>query len=199
MKKKQITSRDEQILLLLKEFDFLTRDQLSRHFDLGKVRNTNRVLFNLSDYLMTVKEGHQTVYYLSKVGRDYVDCDKIRKKGNHLQHTIMRNQFRLFYGCPRDWQNEMKVILEKNNYIIVDAMFTRNNFQHFLEVDNLQTMKENREKIKRYKQMIQNFFIQFGHYPTIVWLTTTELRRKQLLEECKELSNTKVYTLADIR
>lgn len=198
MKKRQLTSRDEQILLLLKEFDFLTRDQLNRHFDLGKVRNTNRVLFNLADYLMTVKEGHQTVYYLSKLGREYVGCDKLRKKGNHVQHTIMRNHFWLFYGYPRDWQNEMKVILEKN-YIVVDAMFTKNNFKHFLEVDNLQTMKENREKIKRYKQMIQNFLMQFGYYPTIVWLTTTGLRKNMLLEACEELPKTKVYTLSDIQ
>lgn len=197
MKKKQLTSRDEKILLLLKEFDFLTRDQLSRHFDLGKVRNTNRVLFNLSDYLMTVKEGHQTVYYLSKVGREYVDSDKPLKKGNHVQHTLIRNQFWLFYGCPRDWQNEMKVILEKN-YIVVDAMFTRNNFQHFLEVDNLQTMKENREKIKRYKQMVQIFLQQYGYYPTIIWVTRTEHRRKQLEKACEGLK-VKVYTIDDIK
>lgn len=193
-----MSNRDEQILLLLKERDFLTRDQLNRYFNLGKVRNTNRVLFNLSDYLMTIKEGHHTVYYLSKLGRDYVDCDRIRKKGNHVQHTIMRNDMWLHFGCPRDWQNEMKVVLEKNN-IIVDAMFTKNNFQHFLEVDNLQTMKENREKIKRYKQMIQNFYPQFGYYPTIVWLTTTELRRKQLSESCKSLPGAKVYTMTDIK
>ncbi|WP_419958993.1 replication-relaxation family protein [Psychrobacillus sp. BM2] len=197
MKRKQLSSRDQQILFLLKELDFLTRDQLSRRFKLGKVRNTNRVLFNLSDYLMTVKEGHQTVYYLSKIGREYVDCDKIRKKGSHVQHTIMRNQFYLFYGCPRDWQNEIKVIVEKNN-IVVDAMFTKNNFKHFLEVDNIQTMKENREKIKRYKQMIQNFLLQFGYYPTLLWLTTTELRRKQLLEACEGLK-VKVYTISDIK
>lgn len=182
----------------MKEFDFLTRDQINKKFNLGKVRNTNRVLFNLSEYLMTVREGHQTIYYLSKFGREYVDCDKIRKKGNHVQHTIMRNQFWLYYGCPKDWQNEMKVILEKK-YIVVDAMFTRNNFHHFLEVDNLQTMKENREKIKRYKQMIQNFRVQFGYFPTVVWLTTTVLRKKQLIEACKDLPSVKVYTLDEIK
>ncbi|MEK3976032.1 replication-relaxation family protein [Psychrobacillus sp. FSL K6-1267] len=196
--KKNLSPRDEEILLLLKKFDFLTRDQLNKRFNLGKVRNTNRVLFNLSDYLMTVKEGHQTVYYLSKIGREYVGCDKIRKKGNHVQHTIMRNQLWLYYGYPRDWQNEMKVILE-NKYIIVDAMFTRNNFHHFLEVDNLQTMKENREKIKRYIQMIHKFRLQFGYFPTIVWLTTSEVRRKQLLEACKDLPSVKVYTLNEIK
>lgn len=198
MKKKQLSNRDEQILLVLKEHDFLTRNQLNRYFNLGKVRNTNRILFNLSDYLMTVKESHDTVYYLSKLGRDYVDCDKVRKKGNHVQHTIMRNQFWLYYNCPKDWQSEMKVVLEKNN-IVVDAMFSRNNFQHFLEVDNLQTMKENREKIKRYIQMIQKFYLQFAYYPTIVWLTTTELRRKQLQDSCKSLHGAKVYTMTDIK
>ncbi|MEA0565691.1 hypothetical protein [Lysinibacillus irui] len=46
--KKQLSNRDEQILLLLKKFDFMTRDQLSRYFNLGKKRNKNRVLHNLS-------------------------------------------------------------------------------------------------------------------------------------------------------
>ncbi|WP_144511634.1 replication-relaxation family protein [Bacillus sp. FJAT-22090] len=197
MKKKQLTSRDEQILLRLKELDFLTRDQLNKLFKLGKVRNTNRVLFNLSDYLMTIKEGHQSVYYLSKLGREYVDCDKVRKKTNNVHHTIMRNQFWLFYKCPKDWQSEMKVMLDKN-YIVVDAMFTRNNFKHFLEVDNLQSMKANREKIKCYKEIIDTFVTQFGYYPTLVWVTTTEHRRRQLEMACVGLK-VKVYTMDDIK
>ncbi|MEK4085157.1 replication-relaxation family protein [Psychrobacillus sp. FSL K6-1415] len=195
---KQLSQREEQILLLLKRLDFLTRDQLNTYFNLGKVCNTNRVLRNISEYLMSIRLGYQSIYYLSKIGRDYVDCDKIRKKGNHVQHTIMRNQFWLFYKCPRDWQNEMKAVIDSKTTIVVDAMFTQNGFQHFLEVDNLQTMKENREKIKRYRVLMDTLVKQYGYYPTLVWITKTEHRKKQL-EKASEGLKVKVYTFDDIK
>lgn len=196
MKVKQLSQREEQILLLLKRFDFMTRDQLSQYFKLGKVCNTNRVLRNLSDYLLHVREGYQTIYYLSKEGRNYVNCEKIRKKGGHVKHIVMRNQFWLFYNCPKDWRNEIK-ISDGTTSIIVDGMFSRNGFKHFLEVDNLQTMKENREKIKRYKLLMDNIVQQMGYYPTVVWLTTTELRRRQLQDACQGLKF-QVFTINDI-
>ena len=133
---KQLSQREEQILLLLKKFDFMSRDQLNQYFTLGTVRNTNYVLRNLSEHLMSIREGYQSIYYLSKIGRDYVDCEKIRKKGNHIQHFIMRNQFWLFIKCPRDWKNEVKISNGKD-LVVADAIFTRNGFYHFLEVDNL--------------------------------------------------------------
>lgn len=197
MKKKQLNSREEQILLLLKKFDFLTRDQLSRYFDLGKVCNTNRVLRNLSEYLMSIREGYQSIYYLSKLGRDYVDCQKIRKRGNHVHHTVMRNEFWLYYKCPRDWKNEVK-ISNGNDSVVADAVFTRNGFYHFLEVDNLQSMKENRAKITRYKNLLESLVKQYGYHPTLIWLSTTEHRRKQL-EKDNDGLKAKVYTLSDIK
>lgn len=198
--KKKLNSRQERILLSLKKFDFMTRDQLQRHFRLGKTRNTNRVLGDLSTYLMNIREGYQSVYYLSKEGRDYVGCEKIRKKGGHVQHTIMRNEMWLHYGCPPDWKSEIKVS-DGRTQVIVDAMFMKTLQYHFLEVDHTQTMKENRIKIERYKALMENGLIakKLGHFPTVVWLTTTELRRKQLQETCKGLPSVKVYTLADIK
>ena len=175
----------------------MTRDQLSRYFNLGKKQNTNRVLHNLSSYLSSIRDGYETIYYLNNLGRHYVDCDKVRKKGGHEKHTIMRNEFWLFYKSPRDWKNEVK-ISDGTTSIIVDGMFTRNGFQHFLEVDNLQTMKENREKIKRYKELMPSLLKQLGYYPTLVWLTTTELRRQQLEASCGGLK-CKVYTINEIR
>ncbi|MBG9453324.1 hypothetical protein ABE61_04345 [Lysinibacillus sphaericus] len=175
----------------------MTRDQLGRYFNLGKKRNTNRVLHNLSSYLSSIRDGYETIYYLNNLGRIYVGCDKVRKKGGHVQHTIMRNEFWLFYKTPRDWKNEVK-ISDGTTSIIVDGMFSRNGFQHFLEVDNLQTMKENREKIKRYRLLMDSLMKQLGYYPTIVWLTTTELRRQQLEASCGGLK-CKVYTINDIQ
>lgn len=195
--KKQLSSREESILLLLKKFDFLTRDQLNRYFKLGTIRNTNRVLNDLSSFLSSIRDGYETIYYLNNNGRTYVDCDKIRKKGGHVQHTVMRNEFWMFYKCPRDWKNEVK-ISDGTTSIIVDGMFSKNGFQHFLEVDNLQTMKENREKIKRYRLLMDSLVKQMGYYPTVVWLTATELRRKQLEEACGGLK-CKVYTINEIQ
>lgn len=200
MKLKRLSNREEQILLLLKRFDFLTRDQLNRYFRLGTIRNANRVLGYLSDYLTSIREGHQTIYYLNKNGRAHVGCDKIRKRGGHVHHTVMRNEFWLFYGCPSDWKSEIKVSDGKAT-VIVDAMFMKTMQHHFLEVDNTQPMKENRIKIARYKALVENGLIaqKLGHFPTVVWLTTTELRRKQLQEACKTLPNVKVYTVTDIK
>lgn len=178
----------------------MTRDQLSRYFRLGSKRNTNRVITALSDYLSHVRDGHNFIYYLNANGRAYVDCNKIRKKGGHVEHTIMRNEFWLFYGNPHDWRNEVKVSDGKAT-IICDALFTKSLRYHFLEVDHTQPMAENRTKIARYKELHNNGLLtqKLEHFPTMVWLTTSELRRNQLLEACKELPLAKVYTFAEIK
>ena len=197
MQKLKLSKRDEQILLLLKKFDFLTRDQICKYFKLGTDRNANKVLYRLSDYLTSISNGYQSIYYLNKKGRDYVDCEKIRKKGGHVQHVVMRNDLWLHFNCPNDWRNEIKISNQKIS-IVVDSVFTLNGFYHFLEVDNLQSMKENRAKINRYKDLLESLIKQFGYYPTFVWLTTTEHRRKQLEKACGGLK-VKVYTLDDIK
>ena len=197
MKVQQLSQRNEQILLLLKKFDFLTRDQLNSYFKLGTVRNANYVLRSLSEYLKTIREGYQSIYYLSREGREYVDCEKVRKKGGHVQHIVMRNDLWLYFKCPNDWRNEVK-ISDENTSVVADAVFTRNGFYHFLEVDNLQSMKENRAKINRYKELSDSLVKQFGYFPTLVWLTTTEHRRKQLESACNGL-NFKVFTINDIQ
>lgn len=200
MKKRGLSNREESILLLLKKFDFMTRDQLSRYFRLGAKRNTNRVISGLSDYLSHVRDGHSFIYYLNSNGRQLVDCNKVRKKGAHVEHIIMRNEFYLFYGCPSDWRNEVKVSDSKAT-VICDALFTKSLRYHFLEVDNTQPMSENRAKIKRYKELYDNGRLakSLQHFPTLVWLTTSEFRRNQLQEACKEFPLTKVYTIGEIK
>lgn len=198
MRKKPLSNREESILLLLQKFDFLTRDQLNKYLDLGTIRNTNRVLNNLSNYLQCVRNGYQSIYYLNREGRIYVGCDKVRKKGSHIEHTVMRNDMWLYQGCPSDWKNEMKVDNKKTS-VIADAMFNKNGYSHFLEVDHLQTMQENRSKILRYKELMPNIALQLGHYPVLLWMTTTELRKKQIAEACIDLPNFKVYTINDIK
>ena len=198
MRKKPLNSREESILLLLQKLDFLTRDQLNRYFKLGTTRNTNRILSQLSAYLQSVRNGYQSIYYLNREGRSYVGCDKIRKKSSNVDHTVMRNDMWMFQGCPSDWKNEVKIESKKAS-IVVDAMFSVGGLSYFLEVDHLQTMQENRSKIDKYKELMPSIALQLGHYPVLVWMTTTEFRRKQLLEACAGLPSMKIYTLDDIK
>lgn len=197
---KPLKPRQEQILLVLRKFDFMTRDQLRKYCKLGSIRNANRVLLEMSDYLQSVRDGYESVYYLNKEGRAYVECDKIRKKGGHVVHTIMRNDFWSYIGCPYDWQNEIKISDGKTT-IVCDAMYKKSNIQHFLEVDHKKSMKENRLKVAKYMALYNAGLItkSVGHFPAVVWLTTTELRRKQLQDACKELPGAKVYTTIDIK
>jgi Replication-relaxation len=183
----------------LKKLDFLNRDQLRKIHRLGKVRNANRILKELSPYLSSFREEYSTIYYLNKEGREYVNCQKVRRKNNFVNHAIMRNDFYIFAGFPREWTNETRVKDDKYS-VICDAWFKWNGKYHFLEVDSTQKMKENREKVKQYFGLFSNGAIQehLGYFPTLVWLTTTELRRKQLKELCKDFPCV-VYTVDDIR
>lgn len=196
---KPLTPRQEQILLLLKRFDFMSRDQLRKYCRLGTVRNANRELLKIAEYINKSRDDQQSIYYLNKIGREYVDCEKIRKKGGHVIHTVMRNEFWSYIGYPFEWKNEVKVSDGKTT-IVVDAMYKKEH-QHFLEVDHTKTMKENRLKIDKYINLFNNGLIaeSLGHFPTVVFLTTTELRRKQLQDALKPLPGAKVYTMTDIK
>lgn len=198
---KRLKDREELILLLLKKFDFMTRDQLNGYFKFETIRHTNRILQGLSEYLSTIREGYQTIYYLNKKGKEYVECEKIRKKGGHVNHIVMRNSMWLFQDSPKEWKNELKVS-DGNVTIVADAMFTDNwERKNFLEVDSTQTMKENRNKIDRYKQLYQNGLVEekLGHFPTLIWLTTSEYRRNELKDACEGIPAVMVFTIDDIR
>jgi hypothetical protein len=103
--------------------------------------------------------------------------------------------------CPKEWENEIKVKDEEHS-VICDSLFTKLNRKYFLEVDSTQKMKVNREKIKQYLGLYKSGSLLnlFGHHPGFIWLTTSELRRKQLKELCKDLPiKASVYTINDIK
>lgn len=177
----------------MKKLDYLNRDQLSKIHRLGKKRNTNRILNDLSQYLSHFREEYTTIYYLNKEGREYVNSQKVRRKTSFVQHVIMRNDFYIYSGFPKDWKNEIKIMDDKNS-VICDALFSKNGKNYCLEVDSKQQMKENRAKIKRYLSLYNGA----NNFPTVIWLTTTENRRKQLVELCKDMPCV-VYSIDDIR
>lgn len=196
---KNLSKRQEQILLSLKKLDYLNRDQLNKIHRLGTIRNTNRILNQLSLYLSNYREDYSTIYYLNKEGREYVSSEKIRKKTNFVQHAIMRNQFYIYVGFPGEWKNEMKLSDGEFN-VVCDAWFKSNGKYHILEVDHYQTMKENANKIAKYRGLYVNKIMEkdIGHIPPLLWVTTIELRKKKLAELCKGLPCA-VYTINDIK
>jgi hypothetical protein len=183
----------------LRKLDYLDRDQLNRIHRLGTIRNTNRILKQLSLYLSSYREDYSTIYYLNKEGREYVTSEKIRKKTNYVQHVLMRNQFYIYAGFPSEWKNEIK-LTDDEFTVICDAWFKSNSKFHILEVDYQQTMKENRNKIEKYRGLYKNKSMEnkLGHIPTLLWITTTELRKKKLVELLKGLPYA-VYTINDIK
>ncbi|MFP5111816.1 replication-relaxation family protein [Bacillaceae bacterium C204] len=196
---KPLNKRQEQILLSLKKLDYLDRDQLNRIHRLGTIRNTNRILKQLSLYLSSYREDYSTIYYLNKEGREYVTSEKIRKKTNFVNHVLMRNQFYIYAGFPSEWKNEME--LNDGEYkVICDAWFNSNGKYHILEVDYQQTMKENRIKIEKYRGLYKNKGMEnkLGYVPPLIWVTTTELRKKKLTELCKGLPYG-IFTINDIK
>jgi hypothetical protein len=183
----------------LKKLDYLNREQLQKIHRLGQKRNANRILQQLSPYLSSYREEFSTIYYLNRNGREYVNSQKIRKKTNFVHHVIMRNDFYIFVGYPHEWKNEMK-LSDGINTVVCDAWFKSNGKYNILEVDHCQTMKENRNKIEKYRGLFEARAVEkhFGYFPMLIWLTTTKLRKRKLMELCEGLPHF-IYTVDDIK
>lgn len=186
--------RKDAILLSLKKCDYLTREQLQRMHKLGKLRNAQRVLYEMSDYLSYFTDEKKKVYYLNSAGRERIQAEKIRKKTAMITHYLMRNDLYITLGRPSTWKNEIKVTIADSKVgIVADAAFIMNKVHHFVEVDYKQAMSKNLSKIKRYKEL-STFNPQF----TLVWVTTSLYRKSKIEDLCKELK-CKVYLWEDIK
>lgn len=188
----QREQREIAILSTLAQLDYLSRSQIQRLHNLGTYRNTSRVLNEMKDYLSGFRD-NEKIYYLNKEGRLRVGCAKVRTKSLQIEHFLMRNELYIHLGQPADWRNEMK-LKGGGVTIICDAMYHTNKY-HFVEVDRIQKMSKNRDKIRRYKKLMAT---GFSVDPEIIWITTTEHRRYQLKKECDGL-NARIYTIEDLR
>lgn len=148
----------------------------------------------MRDHLHSFREGHDTVYYLNKLGREYVDAKKQLRKNQFVNHTLMRNEMYIYTGKPSYWRSEIKVGDHKEK-IVCDVLYKDGTVMKILEVDLTQKMSVNRSKIESYKGMHS----RVKDFPIVVWLTCTEHRRKQLKKACSEAGlPAEVYTLEDI-
>lgn len=193
-----LSSRQEQILLSLKSFDYLTVKQLQQLHDLKSSRNAYRVIKQLEPYLNVFKDDGINVYYLNKKGREAVNSTKIRKKTTTVQHYLMRNDLYIHLGCPRSWRNEIRMKYESNKdkiILVADAHYTTNK-HHLVEIDNTQKMSKNKVKIEKYRRLIEKG--AFKGIPELIWVTTTSYRQSVLKELCDGL-DCKVYLKEDLR
>lgn len=168
-----------QILESLDSHGFMTTSQLQRLHNLGGRRNTNRILNDMNDLLSSFQL-EEKVYYLSAKGRKEIGSTTIRRRTLHTQHTLLRNEVYLRYR-PEYWRVEFP-IKWADKAIIPDAIFKRDGQFIFLEVDHTQAMAQNEKKIALYRELreTQIFQKKHAHFPTILYVTVSEYRQKNL-------------------
>ncbi|MED1614385.1 replication-relaxation family protein [Aneurinibacillus migulanus] len=194
--------RQEQILLSLERFNFLTRSHIQRLHRLGGDRNAQKVLRQMEAYLHSFREGYDTVYYLNKSGREMIGAKKQVKRTLQTTHNLMRVDFFFHMGCPPHWFNERKVEIGGKVCVIPDALFFKDKQYNFLEVDNRQTMAENKAKVHKYRKMFESGVFQndknFGYFPTLHIVTVNKSRMKRFREICDGLPF-QVYLIDEIK
>lgn len=197
-----LSRRQEQILLLLKKFDYLTVKQFQNLIDLKSNRNAYRVIKQLEAYMNVFRDEGINVYHLNKKGREYVNCNKKRTKLTTAKHYLMRNDLFIHLGFPSSWRNEIRMRYENSKdpiTIVADAHYTSVAYphakHHLIEVDHTQKMQKNKIKIEKYRRLIEKG--AFKGMPELVWVTSTPYRQKTLKELCDGL-DAKVYLSTDL-
>lgn len=139
----------------------------------------------MKPYLNSFRD-FENIYYLNKAGRELVGSPKVITKTVQYKHTLMRNDVYIHFDCPKMWINEHKIPLDSKRSIVTDALFQIGGDQYFLEVDNLQKMKVNFQKLHLYKELYDMGKWQHsnqGRFPVILFYTNTISRKSQLLEK----------------
>jgi len=108
----------------------------------------------------------------------------------------MRNNLFIEKGCPSSWQNEVKLSVPGEVSVIADAIYTMAGTYHIIEVDRLQKMSVNRQKVIKYRKLTE--LGVFEKAPKFIWITTTPYRQKQLAKLSEGL-NVRIYLANDFK
>lgn len=189
-----LNDRKEMILFSLKFCDYLNIRQISILSNLSE-SYVYKIMKQLGTYVRMFTDNRMNVYYLSKDGREFTQSKKVRRKLTTVQHYIMRNDLYLHLGQPDSWQNEVRInyTYERDNpksrkiVVVADAHYIASNGQHHvIEIDNLQKMHQNKVKIEKYRRLTEKGV--FKGIPKLIWVTTTEHRKKLLSGLCEGLN-----------
>lgn len=147
---------------------------------------------------------NENVYYLNKVGCDYMGVVEERRWVQSVEHYLMRNDVLIYHGLPDlDCEIEAEIMLGSGltqKILRADAYFVKNGLHYFLEVDRTQKMLENRKKIELYKELNPYLKYKYGTHPYIIFYTHSHIRQQKLLSWCKELEvKCSVYTKDDLK
>lgn len=180
----------------------MTTKQLEQLFNLRK-ENALRILNDMKvEKLIQNRREEEYVWYLAKQGLKWLEIEKPVKfiKGN-IDHYIIRNQVYIHFN-PDTWKTEIPLqwTNSKRDIIIPDAIFTINSTHYFLEVDVKQDMRTNSDKIKKYRALMKSNIMQtkYGQFPTILFVTISEYRKKELKNFLKGIPH-EILTYQDIR
>lgn len=182
--------REEAILSSLKKLDYLSRRQIQELHNLSGDRNAIRVLNGMREFISSFRcETGENIYYLNKSGRERTGAEVVRTRTAQVGHYLMRADAYIYYKDNEDWKNEMRMGVKDVVVFVTDAYFRHNSRRHFLEVDHLQHMSKNMDKIAKCKKFKDTGVMQekIKYFPKLVWVTLTENRRKQLIEACQGL------------
>lgn len=169
------------------DLTYATREQLQKIEQLGGDRNARRILLEMErGQLISSVRREKKIYFLTNRGSDRVCRTKTRLKKSQITHTLMRNDLYIQLGMPSSWKKEIPIRKNEEIIIIPDAMFKKNNKFYFVEIDNKQSMRTNNDKIKKYKVLSELIYNQFQHYPTLIWYTLSDIRKKRLRETCEK-------------
>lgn len=179
----------------LKTLHYLSRSQLQTLHDLKGDRNAQKFLKSMDEYLNSFRDG-ETIYYLSKEGRERINCSRVTKKTTTARHYIMRNALYIAFSQPETWKNEQR-IRHSAATIVCDATFTVDGTRYLIEVDHEQKMTVNKSKMEKYQKLIEAN--AFGSMPVqIIWMTTSEYRRRQLEKFCDGL-DAQIFIITDFQ
>ncbi|MFD0769291.1 replication-relaxation family protein [Bacillus sp. CGMCC 1.60114] len=176
-------ARHIEILSSLSKLEFATRRQLQAIHALGSIRNANRVLKDLRQYCHVTSYNREYVYYLNKKGLALLGLDpNQRKKKHQLEHIILRNEAWMWLDFP-DWKIEQVIQFRYQNEektIVPDAYYVKDQVPYFVEIDRLQHMKVNEEKIQYYGLITKIYRKQNNIVPNVLFFTISDYREKKL-------------------
>jgi len=169
----------ESILSRLNDYTYATAKQLQIAEDLKSNRNARRVLYELEkDRLIAHVRYDYKVYYLASKGRGWIGSNK-KLKRSWITHSLMRNDLYIKLGMPPTWKIE-RPITWNGNRLTPDAYFTKQNKYHFVEIDNLQSMQNNYDKIEKYRDLFQAMYRKYKYHPTLIWCSNSEVRKNKI-------------------
>lgn len=181
-----LDQRRMKILTTLSNLEIMTRSQIQTLHNTKSVRNTNFIMQSLKPYTNSIRL-KENAYYLNKKGAALVGVNKQFKYNEKVQHKLMRNDAYIYFK-PTEWYLERKFL--KPIEFQPDVFFYSGSSYKFLEVDNVQTWHKNIEKMNTYKDIKNTgaFQIQYGKFPTIVWVVRYEVRKDKIKKLAKELN-----------